>query len=198
MKPRDRILEATISLLLETKDFDALTVRAIAERAGVGVGLINYHFADKESLVRLAVRTFVGREIVKGYGSRGFEAASARERSVLALRGPMDFLAGFPGLSRVSVLYDLTSPTPGDNSDGTFEELGRAMEAIAPGARSDPLFRARLWAALGAIHESFLRPGLFRERTGLDFGEAEGRAAFAEALADFVLGPGRAAGEGEP
>jgi AcrR family transcriptional regulator len=195
-KPRDRILEATIGLLLENKDFDALTVRAIAERAEVGVGLINYHFADKEGLVRLAVRTFVGREIVKGYGSRDFAAASERERAILALRGPMDFLASFPGLSRVSVLYDFSSPASGDNSDGTFGELSRAFEAIAPESCRDPGFRSRLWAALGAIHEAFLRPELFRERTGLDFGEADGRAAYAEILAGLVLGA--APGKGRP
>lgn len=191
IKPRDRILEATISLLLENKDFEALTVRAIAERADVGVGLINYHFADKESLVRLAVRTFVGREIVKGYGSRNFPADSARERAILALRGPMDFLAAFPGLSRVSVLYDLTAPSAGDNSDGTLVELLGALEAIAPELSRDPSFRPRLWAALGAIHEAFLRPAAFADRTGLDFAKSEDREAYAEILVDFILAAGR-------
>jgi AcrR family transcriptional regulator len=188
-KPRDRILEATISLLLDTKDFDSLTVRVIAEQAKVGVGLVNYHFKDKESLVRLAVRTFIGREIVKGYGNRAFAAASARERVILVLRGPMDFLAKHPGLSRVSVLYDLSSPAAGDNSDDSFEELRKAISAIVPEAELGPAFRVRLWAALGAIHEAFLRPGLLGERTGLDYSKAKDRAAYAAMLADAILAP---------
>lgn len=188
-KPRDRILEAAISLLLETKDFDSLTVRAIAERADVGIGLINYHFKDKESLVRLAVRTFVGRGIVKGYGDRTFAAASARERVALVLRGPMDFLAEHPGLSRVSVLFDFGSPAAGDNSDDSFAELGKAIAALVPEAGLAADFRARLWAAMGAIHEAFLRPELFRERTGLDYSSARDRGAYADMLADFLLRP---------
>jgi AcrR family transcriptional regulator len=187
MKPRERILEATISLLIETKDFGSLTVRAIAEKADVGVGLVNYHFKDKESLVRLAVRTFIGRGIIKGYGDRDFAAASARERLILVLRGPMDFLAEHPGISRVSILYDLASPAAGDNGDDSFAELGKAVSAIVPEADRGERFRAGLWAALGAIHEAFLRPELFRERTGLDYAKPEDRSAYAALLADFIL-----------
>ena len=53
--PKERILEATIALLGETPDPEAITVRQIAGRAEVGTGLINYHFGSKEALLNEAL-----------------------------------------------------------------------------------------------------------------------------------------------
>jgi len=52
---RNRILKATAELLEEAGRIDQITVREIAERAGVGVGLINYHFQSKDNLLGIAV-----------------------------------------------------------------------------------------------------------------------------------------------
>lgn len=52
---RDRILKATAEILSEASDIDKITVRQIAARADVGVGLINYHFQSKENLLSIAV-----------------------------------------------------------------------------------------------------------------------------------------------
>jgi AcrR family transcriptional regulator len=198
-KARGQILEATIALLLETRastafhaaaalgDIPALTVRAIAKKAGVGVGLVNYHFGDKKSLIREAVRLFIGMQIIKGYGNRLPEGETLRGRIADLFRGPIGFLAEFPALSRVSVLYDLTSPVEGDNSDETFKEIGGALLKIVPPDKLPPDLEPRLWAAIGAIHEAFLRPVLFKARTGLDFSKPKGRAALADFLAGLMV-----------
>jgi AcrR family transcriptional regulator len=52
---RNRILKATKEILGETGNIDQITVRQIAERANVGVGLINYHFKSKDNLLGTAV-----------------------------------------------------------------------------------------------------------------------------------------------
>ncbi len=44
---RERIIEVTLNLLNEVDDIEEITVRKIAERANVGVGLINYHFKQR-------------------------------------------------------------------------------------------------------------------------------------------------------
>ncbi len=185
-KARSRIVEATIALLLETRDIPALTVRMIAKKAGVGVGLVNYHFGDKESLVREAARLFIGRQIIKGYGDRPPEAATLRGRIAALLGGPMGFLQEFPRLSRVSVLYDLVSPAASDNSDDTFREIEGALRKLVPPEELPPDLGMRLWAALGAIHEAFLRPERFKARTGLDFSNESDRARMADFLAGLV------------
>ncbi|MCC0661391.1 TetR/AcrR family transcriptional regulator [Clostridioides sp. ZZV14-6154] len=52
---RERIIEVTLRILEEVEDVDKITVRQIAERAGVGVGLINYHFKTKDNLLSIAI-----------------------------------------------------------------------------------------------------------------------------------------------
>ena len=58
--PRERILEATLQLLNENLNPQAITVRQIAERAKVGVGLVNYHFQSKDKLFNEAVASAMG------------------------------------------------------------------------------------------------------------------------------------------
>ena len=49
-----RILEAVIGLL-SREGISGVSMRAVAREAGVALGLVNYHFADKISLIRAAL-----------------------------------------------------------------------------------------------------------------------------------------------
>ena len=50
-----RIIEVTAALLNTVENPDDITIRQIAEGAGVGFGLINYHFTSKEKLMNQVV-----------------------------------------------------------------------------------------------------------------------------------------------
>jgi TetR/AcrR family transcriptional regulator, regulator of cefoperazone and chloramphenicol sensitivity len=52
---RIRILEAALLILHEKKNPEAVTIRDIAEKADVGIGLINYHFKSKDRLLMEAI-----------------------------------------------------------------------------------------------------------------------------------------------
>ena len=52
---RQSIIDAVKVILKEQNDIDTITVRQIAERAGVGTGLINYHFKSKANLLSIAI-----------------------------------------------------------------------------------------------------------------------------------------------
>lgn len=52
---KDRILKAAKELMDEADHLDTVTMRQIAQRAGVGVGLINYHFQTRENLLYTAI-----------------------------------------------------------------------------------------------------------------------------------------------
>ncbi|MEL7657677.1 MAG: TetR/AcrR family transcriptional regulator [Bacillota bacterium] len=49
------IIDTAKALLEETDDVEKITVRQIAERANVGIGLINYHFKSKDNLLSIAI-----------------------------------------------------------------------------------------------------------------------------------------------
>lgn len=48
---RDHILEVTLAFI-QQEGLSSLTVRTIAERAGVNVAAVNYHFGSKEALIQ--------------------------------------------------------------------------------------------------------------------------------------------------
>jgi AcrR family transcriptional regulator len=57
---KERILNATIALLREAEEPSEITVRQIAERAGVSIGSINYNFGNKDALIADAVWQIIG------------------------------------------------------------------------------------------------------------------------------------------
>lgn len=60
---RQVIISTTKILLDETPDINKITVRQIAERAGVGLGLINYHFQSKENLLSSVIGDVMSKTI---------------------------------------------------------------------------------------------------------------------------------------
>jgi AcrR family transcriptional regulator len=58
---RKAILEAALQIVGQG-GFESLTIRAIAERAGIGVGTVNYHFGSKAKAIAEAYR-FVTSEL---------------------------------------------------------------------------------------------------------------------------------------
>ena len=64
---KNRIIEVTTELIEQyngnTKD---ITARMIAEKADIGLGLINYHFRSKEKLIMERVQQIIG-QVVAGF-----------------------------------------------------------------------------------------------------------------------------------
>ena len=52
---KKKIMEVTIALLDSVENPDDITVRKIAESAGIGVGLINYYYESRDNLIKEAV-----------------------------------------------------------------------------------------------------------------------------------------------
>ncbi len=49
---KNLIIDATIQIIEESEgDIKNITARKIADRSGVALGLINYHFGSKENLI---------------------------------------------------------------------------------------------------------------------------------------------------
>ena len=54
MDKKETIIQTTIALIEEKgEDLDNIIVREISKKAGVGLGLVNYHFGNKEKLFGL-------------------------------------------------------------------------------------------------------------------------------------------------
>jgi AcrR family transcriptional regulator len=58
----ERILDAALSLLSQ-RGISAVSMRAVAREAGVSLGLVNYHYEDKTSLIRAALRRIEEQDV---------------------------------------------------------------------------------------------------------------------------------------
>lgn len=58
-------MAVTIQLIEQHADFDKITIREIAAKANVRVGLINYHFQTKQNLINQCVQRMISLIISK-------------------------------------------------------------------------------------------------------------------------------------
>lgn len=183
MEPKERILATTIELL-EEADSGEPSLRDIAKEAGVGLGLINYHFGSRENLIREAVRIHINRNVIAAYSPP--RDADPLDSLAGTISGVLDYLALHPKLARVSILNDLAHPAEDDNTSLSFlgfkATIARLREGGTEGGDS---FAA--WMIVAAIHEAFLRPDRFKAEYGLSWGSSSDRRAFAGMLARIAL-----------
>ncbi|MDX1649629.1 MAG: TetR/AcrR family transcriptional regulator [Myxococcota bacterium] len=193
---RDRILEAALAAFSEL-GFDGASTRAIARRADVNLGLIQYYFESKERLWREAVaRAFAALDAGLGAALREAEPLDDRARLALVVRRYVRFVAQHPEFVRL--MHDE------GKRDGprmrwivdhhvrpVFEATTRAMRRIqARGllpAHLDPVHFH--YILLGSVGLVFHQAPECRRLAGVD---PEGDAfvdAHADAVIHLLLGP---------
>ncbi|MFW6361605.1 MAG: TetR/AcrR family transcriptional regulator [Spirochaetota bacterium] len=206
---KQRILQAAIELIREVQAFEKVSMRKIAERAGVAVSMVNYHFQTKENLINRAVQSYIGRVIagsensseagdaaaVPGEGS-GAAAANAGEtrdpveRMRRHLKQAADFIAAHPGISRVSILRDMQGGSSDDNTSQVAAMVMRQLSEIYPQRAGSTELKVQALVQVAAVQHLFLRAELNKEQLGLDFFEKEQRDALMDMVIDTVTGGG--------
>lgn len=78
---KEKILEATITLLTECQDVKDVTTRRIAEKAGVNPAMINYYYKSKDNLLIKSLKrilaSFLSEQDVKYDSNKPKEALEA-------------------------------------------------------------------------------------------------------------------------
>jgi AcrR family transcriptional regulator len=183
---RSRIMQAAIDIMREIGEVEEVTVRKIAKRAGVGVGLINYHFRSKENLIGEAVQFFQSREVMSGWeGQILFRPKNPNELVKTMVKSFADFMADFPHISRISILNDLHNPGREDNMSQTIQGLTPYIqEALGRNGKNGRAFRTA-WVIVSTIQTIFLRAGQFSGFSGdggFDFFNKSERDAYIDDL----------------
>jgi len=140
---RDVILDAAEGLLIDARDADAVSMRAIADVVGVTPPSIYLHFADKEELIRaVCERSFAAfDDVVEQAGNTTDDPIESLRRRARAyvqfgLDNPEQYRILFMGKAPVDDAVDL-STMPGSLA---FQHLVDAVErAIGTGAFSPGL-----------------------------------------------------------
>ena len=184
-EPRERILQAAAELLQEKRDPGRVTVRQIAARAGVGVGLINYHFQSKQNLLGQAFGRILQEQLRPELEARQAGGSSLARLRLLARRAGVIALAQ-PGLARLAPLG-----VDAALLNGRLEPAQTILPILRDhyGARKTELeVRALALALSAALQVAFLHPDEAAAFVGFDPRDRLGLAALADLVIDQVLG----------
>lgn len=207
---RERILAAALDLG-SREGLEALTTRRVAAEAGVNLGLLHYHFASKEALVRETLQTFI-QGLMATVLKAGEENPGASPATMLAeiFTLALEKIMGRPGLafSLIGQLVNVMASASGPGAPGTVEDTLKRHESLgflltAQGFLVQRM-RELLMPSLGGdealvsrrslqLFTSLFHPLLFTPFPmliyGFDLGTEAGRRAYVEGVVADALRP---------
>lgn len=126
-KVKERIINAAAELIGQSNgDINAITARAIADKSGVALGLINYHFGSKENLISICVQRIINKVLMcfspdkTDYNAD--DGLTDKERLISFAQQTFDFLYANYAMVKISILSDFKDYQPQSNS--AFTQMG--------------------------------------------------------------------------
>jgi len=189
---REALLSAARGLLAE-RGLPRVTVREVAERAGVQPALVSYYFGGKEGLLRAVVS-----EVAAGVRERLLEAAtgagSAEDRIRALVQAVVDAIVNDPYVPRLLIEQVLFA------DDAVIDEFADALarphleliRSVLEAGRADGTLRPIepiffMPAAVGAAVFFFLNAPMVERLHDPDGITPELARRFGEALTDLIL-----------
>jgi AcrR family transcriptional regulator len=181
---KERIIEAATSLIAESEgDVTGISTRAIAEKVGVGVGLINYHFQTKDNLIEICVERMIG-EVIAAFAPET-KKLSQVESLKHSAKMVMDFLIENPAVARISILTDCKTPKPDDNTMKSVISVNAKIGNLGLSDKEKFILSFALTTAMQAI---FLRKDQSGDVFGYDVNIKEQRDNVLGLLIDSLFG----------
>lgn len=189
MDNKEAIIKATTELIEERgNDVDTITVRDICKRAGVGLGLVNYYFENKDKLVASCVE-----RIINGVVAR-FDEIRERTEELAPFEKldrlgnlTLDFLFERYAVSRISVLTDMQSPKANDNTHRTYSTYLPLVAACRPDWDESKVERMT-YCLITAMQQAFLRSEFVSLALGIDLRDRAERKKYHTQILHDILG----------
>lgn len=124
---KEIIINATTELIEQSGgDVKNITARAIAEKSGVALGLINYHFESKENLIALCVQRIINKVLMHFAPDKTdytkADGLTDKDRLISFAQQTFDFLYANYSIVKISILSDFANFHPKSNS--VFTQIG--------------------------------------------------------------------------
>ena len=137
---KELIISSTIELIEQSNgDIKTITSRSIAEKSGIALGLINYHFESKDKLIALCVQRIINKVLMcfapDKVNYNEDDGLSDKERLIAFAKQTYDFLYANYSLVKISILSDFANYLPQNNSALTQMGFSFALRGNIPEAR---------------------------------------------------------------
>ena len=187
---KEELIAITTALIKENNgDVDKVTIRDIASRSGVSVGLINYHFGDKDKLVAECVQRIISNIVNSFKPTMDVdESLSKFEKGKMRLIKTAQKVFGFffeqPSISRVSILDDYRNYS---NESSSYFSL-RGFSAVIGDAIEDQEEKERISFLLTtSMQVAFLRFLTDTKLLNFDLSKVEDRNNYIEYLVNKLM-----------
>lgn len=184
LSAQERILQAAGQLLLETEDVERITMRQIAEKAGVSLGSINYYFRSKENLFNEAVLQLVGDVAASWYQPLEHQDVEPEERLRSLFQETAGIMIKYLKLSRISVSHALLQ---GDME--VQQLLQPLLREIFGGSRSEMQLRLLSFQLVVPFQVALLRTEALGRYLGADLTNQRQRETIIDAMINNMLKP---------
>lgn len=187
LQAREKLIEATTELIRQYGNIEDVTIRDITARAGVGVGLVNYHFQTKENLVNQCIQRIISQVISQFdplYKSLEMEPMNKLR---FLVKENFNFLINNPGLSRASITTDMLSDNTHDNTMQTTNAYRPVLQEVCGDRATEQEIGILLHVLISSIQVAFLRKSVLKETMRIDFMDKKQRDEFVDKTIDHVL-----------
>ncbi len=188
MDNKEAIIQATIELIEENGEhLEKITVREICKRAGVGLGLVNYHFGNKDKLIGQCVERII-TGFVEQFQNIREKAEGLVPFEKLEFLGNMtlDFLFQQNTVSRISVLTDMQTPKNNDNIYRTYAAYLPLVAACRPDWDESTIKR-KTFCLIAVMQQMFLWHETISHMPGIDLRKRENRKMFYSQVLHDIL-----------
>lgn len=167
---KEKIIRVTIALIKRSDGLvENITVREIAQKADVAVGLINYHFGSKNNLIEICVQRIISH-VMESFSETADledkEDAEGNNKSDMAsfTASVFTFLKNNPEISKISMLSDLSSPNIKSNSSVSYRAIFKAI----PDTKTEDMRKVKAFMLLSAIQSAFFNRQIGSELLGFN------------------------------
>ncbi|WP_165919306.1 TetR/AcrR family transcriptional regulator [Kineothrix alysoides] len=180
---KESIITAATGLIQQSSgNISEITTRAIAGKANVGIGLINYHFQSKDNLITICVQRII-QQVILSFSMEGKTYTDDKERLTDWAVHVFDFLFENPAISRISILGDLSDYRSDCNSVKTQKGFMFALDDKVPEADKQMLS----FILTAAMQTAFLSRQITKELLGYDLDHASHRKVFITKLVKVLF-----------
>lgn len=180
---REQILHAVRELIQSGTDINKITVRTIAGKAGVGVGLINYHFGSKDNLMEEVLAQIMA-ETAKQYLAQVLadETVTNRDKLKELIKSLYLLSVKYENIIKFLIIRCLQR---GDM--GAEMSILPILKQIFGEDRNEIEIRIMAMQIIKPIQAAGLCPGSFRVYSGFDLYDEKQREKFVDLLTDNLI-----------